>query len=140
MRITQGTFSYLPDLTDEQIGKQIQYAIDNRWAVSIEYTTDPHPRNTYWELHGIPLFDVNDASVVVRELNAAREAYPRRYIRISAYDATRGRETTALSFIVQRPANEPGFRLERQSAGGRTEKFTLSSYATERPEGTRYAD
>ena len=35
MKLTQGCFSFLPDLTDEQISKQIQYAIDNSWAVSI---------------------------------------------------------------------------------------------------------
>ena len=45
MKLTQGCFSFLPDLTDEQITKQIQYAIDKSWAVSIEYTDDPHPRN-----------------------------------------------------------------------------------------------
>ena len=27
MRITQGTFSFLPDLTDEQIEAQIHYAL-----------------------------------------------------------------------------------------------------------------
>ena len=46
MKLTQGAFSFLPDLTDEQITKQIQYAIDKSWAVSIEYTDDPHPRNS----------------------------------------------------------------------------------------------
>jgi ribulose-bisphosphate carboxylase small chain len=139
VRITQGAFSFLPDLDDEQIGRQVQYAIDNGWAVSIEYTDDPHPRNTYWDAHGLPLFDVKDASVVMRGLAAARGAYPHHYVRISAYDARYGRQTTALSFIVQRPGSEPGFRLERQTAGGRTERFTLTSYATERPEGSRYA-
>ena len=39
MKLTQGCFSFLPDLTDEQITKQIQYAIDKSWAVSIEYTS-----------------------------------------------------------------------------------------------------
>ena len=29
MRITQGTFSFLPDLTDEQIATQIAYAQRN---------------------------------------------------------------------------------------------------------------
>jgi probable Rubsico expression protein CbbX len=29
MHITQGTFSYLPDLTDDEIRKQIQYALDS---------------------------------------------------------------------------------------------------------------
>ncbi|MDQ3195464.1 MAG: ribulose bisphosphate carboxylase small subunit, partial [Pseudomonadota bacterium] len=44
MRITQGTFSFLPDLSDEQIGAQIEYALRQGWAVSVEYTDDPHPR------------------------------------------------------------------------------------------------
>ncbi len=43
MHITQGTFSYLPDLTDDQIRSQIQYALDNKWAVQIEFTDDPTP-------------------------------------------------------------------------------------------------
>ncbi len=47
MRITQGCFSFLPDLTDEQISGQVQYCLDNGWAVNIEFTDDPHPRNTY---------------------------------------------------------------------------------------------
>ncbi len=65
MRITQGTFSYLPDLSDEQIAAQIQYALDNGWAISIEHTGDPHPRNAYWEMHGLPMFDVRDAAAVM---------------------------------------------------------------------------
>jgi ribulose-bisphosphate carboxylase small chain len=62
MRLTQGTFSFLPDLTDEQIKKQAQYAIDKGWAVNIEFTDDPHPRNTYWEMWGLPMFDIKDAA------------------------------------------------------------------------------
>ena len=46
MRLTQGAFSFLPDLTDEQIGKQVQYALDHGWPISIEYTDDLHPRNS----------------------------------------------------------------------------------------------
>ena len=46
MRITQGAFSFLPDLTDDQIRAQVQYCIDNKWAVSLEVTDDPHPRTT----------------------------------------------------------------------------------------------
>ena len=35
MRVTQGTFSFLPDLTDEQIEVQIVYALRNGWAISL---------------------------------------------------------------------------------------------------------
>ena len=58
MRVTQGCFSFLPDLTDEQIRAQVQYCLDKGWAVSFEFTEDPHPRNTYWEMWGLPMFDL----------------------------------------------------------------------------------
>ena len=58
MRITQGTFSFLPDLTDEQIDAQVRYALEHGWAISVEYTDDPHPRNSFWEMWGLPMFDL----------------------------------------------------------------------------------
>ena len=138
MRITQGTFSYLPDLTADEIRAQVQYAIDRGWAVAVEFTDDPHPRNVLWEMWGLPMFDVADASAVMHELAAAMAAWPGHYVRVSAYDATLGRQTTALSFIVARPAHEPGFRLDRQEAGDRRIRYSLHSYAADRPSGERY--
>ena len=138
MRITQGAFSFLPDLTDEQIRKQAQYALDKGWALGIEYTDDPHPRNTYWEMWGQPMFDLKDAAGVMQELQACRLAQPQHYIRINAFDSSRGFETVRLSFIVQRPSVEPGFHLERSEGKGRNIRYTLRAYATDRPAGNRY--
>src|SRR5260370_1312192 len=56
MRITQGTFSYLPDFTDDEIAAQIGYALANGWAVAVEVTDDPHPRNVLWDMWGLPMF------------------------------------------------------------------------------------
>ena len=56
-RITQGQFSFLPDLTDAEIALQVEYGLRKGYAWSIEYTDDPHPRNTYWEMYGMPMFD-----------------------------------------------------------------------------------
>ena len=39
---------------------------------------------------------------------------------------------------MQRPANEPGFRLDRQEGADRQVRYTLHSYATDRPSGERY--
>ncbi len=58
--LTQGTFSFLPPLTDDEIGKQVQYCLDNDWPINVEFTDDPHPRNTYWNMWGLPMFDVKD--------------------------------------------------------------------------------
>ncbi|MCR6700792.1 MAG: ribulose bisphosphate carboxylase small subunit [Dokdonella sp.] len=138
MRITQGTFSFLPDLTDEQIRAQVEYILQQGWAPSIEFTDDPHPRNTYWELWGLPMFDLKDAAGVLMEVRACRAQYPDHYIKVNAFDSTHGFETLRLSFIVNRPANENGFRLIRQEIDGRALRYTLQSYASDRPSGSRY--
>jgi ribulose-bisphosphate carboxylase small chain len=138
MRITQGTFSYLPDFTDEEISLQIAYALDHGWPCSVEFTDDPHPRNSYWEMWGLPMFDLRDAAGVLMEVNACRAANPNLYVRLNAYDARMGRQTTALSFIVQRPDEEPGFRLDRQEGADRRISYSTHAYATERPVGSRY--
>ena len=138
MRITQGTFSYLPDLTDDEIAAQIGYALDRGWAVAVEFTDDPHPRNTYWEMWGVPMFNLKDAAGVMMELQACRKAHPGQYIKVNAFDSTRGVESLALSFIVQRPKEEPGFTLERQEGVDRTVRYTTRAYAAEQPHGERY--
>ena len=139
MRITQGAFSYLPDLTDDQIRLQIAYVLEHGWAVSLERTDDPHPRNVYWEMVGLPMFDESDPEVVLDAVLVARADFPNDYIKLNAYDARLGRQTTALSFIVNRPAYEPGFRLERRVESDRTVRYQLHAYATDRPAGERYA-
>lgn len=138
MRITQGQFSFLPDLTDEQITSQIKYALKNNWAVNVEYTDDPHPRNTYWEMWGMPMFDLRDPAGIMIEIQDCRKTYPDQYIRVTAFDSTRGWETPRMSFIVNRPKEEPGFRLIRQESDGRHIRYTVHSYATDKPEGQRY--
>ncbi|MGF6674130.1 ribulose bisphosphate carboxylase small subunit [Paraburkholderia tuberum] len=138
MRITQGTFSFLPELTDEEIGLQIDYALRQGWACSVEFTDDPHPRNTYWEMWGLPMFDLHDAAGVLQEVRACREARPQHYIKVNAFDSVRTFETMRLSFIVNRPDVEPGFRLLRQDAQGRTQRYSMTGYAADRPAGERY--
>jgi len=139
MKLTQGAFSFLPDLTDEQITKQIQYAIDKSWAISIEYTDDPHPRNSYWEMWGLPLFDIKDPAAILFEVNMARKAKPNYYVKLCCFDNTRGVESCSLSFIIQRPAYEPGFKLVRQEGVGRNLTHTIESYSVNaKPEGERY--
>jgi len=140
MRITQGTFSFLPDLSDEQIARQVAYCLGQGWALGIEYTDDPHPRNTYWEMFGPPMFDLRDAAGIMAELQSCRATWPRHYIRLTAFDSTAGVESIVLAFIVNRPPVEPGFKLLRHEVEGRTVRYSIESYAVQaRPEGARYA-
>ena len=68
-----------------------------------------------------------------------RKTFPQQYIRVTAFDSTHGTESVVMSFIVNRPSNEPGFRLIRTEEPGRTIRYSVESYAVQaRPEGSRY--
>jgi ribulose-bisphosphate carboxylase small chain len=128
VRLTQGAFSFLPDLTDAQIKGQVDYCIANGWAINIEWTDDPHPRNTYWELWGLPLFDIKDPAAIMYELAECRKANTTGYIKMNAFDASIGTESCVHSFIVQRPKYEPGFFVQRTETKGRNMQYTIVSH------------
>ena len=125
MRVTQGTFSFLPDLTDAEISAQVEYALKQGWALAVEYTDEPHPRNVYWEMWGMPMFDLADAAGVLQEIHACRAAQPDCYVKVNAFDSTRGFETMRMSFMVHRPQVEAKFRLRREESAGRLVRYTL---------------
>jgi ribulose-bisphosphate carboxylase small chain len=138
VHLTQGTFSHLPPLSDEEIVAQVQYCLDNGWSVSLEHTGDPHPRNVYWEMWGPPQYDLRSPAAFLAELDACRRAHPDEYVRVSAFDRRRGRQTTALSFIVNRPAVEPGLRLERLESRDRQVRYGLRPSESDGPAGRRH--
>jgi ribulose-bisphosphate carboxylase small chain len=84
------------------------------------------------------MFDLKDPAGVMLEVNECRKTYPNHYVRLSAFDSTRGIESVRLSFIVNRPDEEPGFQLERTEMAGRQIRHTIKSYAAREPSGRRY--
>ncbi|MEJ0047300.1 MAG: ribulose bisphosphate carboxylase small subunit [Rhodospirillales bacterium] len=130
MKITQGQFSFLPDLTDTEISMQVEYALNQGYAVAIEYTSDPHPRNAFWNMWGHPMFDLRDPAGVMMELKACREEHGDSYIKILAFDSRKGWESVRMSFVVNRPAFEPGFELVRAEGAGRQIHYTIRSHST----------
>ncbi len=138
-RVTQGQSSYLPDLTDVQITRQIEYASKHGYAIGIGYTEDPHPRNPYWEMHGNPMFDLKDPAGILLKINGCLKTFPSHYIRVTAFDSTQGVESVRMTFIVNRSAGEPGFRLVRSEQGGRNIGYSVESHAVQtHGEGERY--
>jgi len=90
-------------------------------------------------MFGNPMFDIHDAAGVMLELRNCRKTFPSHYIRLTAFDSTHGTESVVTSFIVNRPKEEPGFRLIRSEEPGRTIRYSIESYAVQRaPEGERY--
>jgi ribulose-bisphosphate carboxylase small chain len=72
------------------------------------------------------MFDLKDAAGVMMELTACRKAHPDSYIKLNAFDSTRGFETVRMSFIVNRPKVEPTFQLTRTEVAGRTVNISLT--------------
>jgi ribulose-bisphosphate carboxylase small chain len=87
---------------------------------------------------GHPMFDIRDAKAIMGELAECRRMHGELYIRLSAFDSKHGWESLRLSFIVNRPAEEPGFALVRQEGEGRTLRYTTRAYAADKPHGARY--
>jgi ribulose-bisphosphate carboxylase small chain len=83
------------------------------------------------------MFDLKDPAGILLEVNNCRRAMPNVYVRVTAFDSTKGWEAPRMSFIVNRPPNEPGFRLLRQERDGRSQGYSIVPYATDRPEGER---
>jgi ribulose-bisphosphate carboxylase small chain len=74
---------------------------------------------------GMPMFDLQDPAGVMAELREARKTHPDCYIKLNAFDSTRGFETMRLSFMVHRPKEEARYRLRREESAGRLVRYTL---------------
>ena len=113
------TFSYLPELTDAQIAKQVQMMITNGLSPCLEFSAEEssfvsndntvrftgsaagYYDNRYWTLWKLPMFGCTDASQVLHEVNECRKAYPKCYIRLAAFDSVK--QVQVMSFLVQKP-------------------------------------
>jgi ribulose-bisphosphate carboxylase small chain len=84
------------------------------------------------------MLDTKDASAAFEEVKECREAFPNHYVKVNAYNAQHTNQTTALSFIVNRPNVEPGFRLNRTESNDRHILCTLHPYSSDDAHGTRY--
>ena len=131
MSITQGTFSFLPDLTDEEIEAQIEYALDNGWAIIGRVHRRPAPaQRATGRCGSSPMFDLepDEADVVLREVNACREALPEplhqgdRLRQLAGPPDDRARRSSSTA-----RRSEPGFRLERQDKADRQMRYTHPS-------------
>jgi len=98
------TFSYLPELSAEQLEREIRSILARHLVVGIEFSRAPDPRDHYWAMWKLPLFDTDDAGTVLAELESCRRANPDAYIKINGYDAVR--QGQVVSFVASRPTRD----------------------------------
>ena len=121
------TFSYLPPLSDDQIARQVDYIVNNGWTPCLEFSeadiayissvntgrmgavSSNYFDNRYWTLWKLPMFGCTDPIQVLREIDAATKAFPKAYIRMCAFDASR--QVQVASMLVHRPTSARDYRL-----------------------------
>lgn len=95
------TLSYLPPLSDAQIGKQIQYIIDQGYIPAIEFNETSDPTVYYWTMWKLPLFNARSVQEVMSEVQGCRSEYPSCFIRVVGFDNIK--QCQVLSFIIHKP-------------------------------------
>lgn len=103
MHYTEGQYSFLPALSDEQITAQVAYAFNNNCAIYIEYTDNPDRRGLFWCSWGTPVFDPEAPESVLDDIRECRRVHGDCYIRLLAYDRRQGKKTPRMAFMVHRP-------------------------------------
>jgi ribulose-bisphosphate carboxylase small chain len=95
------TFSYLPELSAEEIDLQVQSILDSGLVVGVEHTREVDPRDHYWTLWKLPLFDIDDPTLVHDAIDECVRAHPDEFVRVNGYDSLR--QGQVASFVVHRP-------------------------------------
>merc|ERR1711904_509730 len=105
------TLSYLPQLSNDEIRKQIEYMIRNSWTPCLEFSDDGdiylntrmgpgYYDNRYWSMYKLPMFGCTNSSDVVREIESCKSEFPNALVRVIAFDSRRQVQTAG--FIVRK--------------------------------------
>ena len=146
-KILQGALATLPPIHGSKLLKILNRMINLRYGIAIEWTTDPHPRNLYWNLWCSPLFpykphqdsfkrdetitaesaigEVTQCVVALGGTNANINKTEHAYVKLSFFDPSRGVESTVLSFIIARPEKEQSYYLGRTEGPGRKISYSF---------------
>lgn len=81
-----GTFSYLPQMTPDQIRKQIEWIVKNGWNPAIEHTEPKYAMSNYWYMWKLPMFGETDIDTILAEAEACHKAHPNNHVRLVGYD------------------------------------------------------
>ena len=80
------TFSYLPEMSAEQIRKQVQYIVSQGWNPAVEHTEPENAMGSYWYMWKLPMFGETDVDRILAEAEACHKAHPKNHVRLVGYD------------------------------------------------------
>ncbi len=90
------TFSYLPEMSPEQIRKQVQYLVSKGWNPALEHTEPANAFGHYWYMWKLPMFGETDIDVILAEAEACHKANPLHHVRLVGYDNFKQSQGTAM--------------------------------------------
>lgn len=90
------TFSYLPELTNDQIRSQVKYIVGKGWNPGIEHTEPENAFDHYWYMWKLPMFGETNIDNILREAEACHKAHPTHHVRLVGYDNYKQSQGTAL--------------------------------------------
>ena len=105
------TLSYLPQLNNDDIRKQIEYMIRSNWTPCLEFSDDGdiylntrmgpgYYDNRYWTLYKLPMFGCTDPSEVIREIENCKSEFRNAKVRVIGFDSIQQVQTAG--FIVRK--------------------------------------
>ncbi|MBK5937398.1 MAG: ribulose bisphosphate carboxylase small subunit [Halorhodospira halophila] len=90
------TFSYLPEMSDADVRKQVQYIVDQGWNPAIEHTEPENAFDHYWYMWKLPMFGETDVDAILKEAEACHKEHPEHHVRLIGYDNYRQTQGTAM--------------------------------------------
>ena len=93
------TFSYLPEMDQDRIRKQIEYIVSRGWNPAIEHTEPENAFDHYWYMWKLPMFGETDVDHILAEIEACHKAHPHNHVRLVGYDnfkQTKGAEMVVI--------------------------------------------
>jgi ribulose-bisphosphate carboxylase small chain len=91
-----GTFSYLPEMSPQQLRRQVEYIVARGWNPAIEHAEPGRAAGAYWHMWQLPMFGETSVDRILAEAEACHKAHPRRLVRLVGYDNLRQTLGTAL--------------------------------------------
>jgi len=80
------TFSYLPEMSKEQIRKQVEYIVSKGWNPAIEHTEPENAFSHFWYMWKLPLFGETNVDTILAEAETCHKAHPKNHVRLVGYD------------------------------------------------------
>ncbi len=80
------TFSYLPELSQEEIRKQVQYIVDNGWQPAVEHTEPENAIQHFWYMWKLPMFGETDVETILAEAEKCHQEHPDHHVKLIGYD------------------------------------------------------